>query len=482
MRAKMSLDYRQEHETMCWWKGKVAAKASRKFLQVRRKSYYYTFLNILFYCLTEPSKMRKMCDVITNLGATVPFECFAVEQEKPPKLRSGEETRYQKQLDALVAEHSNRMMLTWDKTSKTIRMGACEFSRYTNFKNRAAWVNTVLHDNDVTGLPSHPKWRNKMASAVLGGSIPQLYKWFNQLQYKQFVVPYKDLLTKISFQRGRIDSKRLQQIVKHEALLRQAVADGQTNLLPILTATGKTPQELKKEMGKSWKVLCKNSLNKNKAVARAYWEIRNPAYLGNVLTFLGTKPTTVLETYSGEDQNVISHVTAHYRGSWGKFDSKIGRQLRDTQMLASQLEKPFDPLWSPRRMKEEHDSMSREITARRYSPAKLDILDFVPVKTFEHEGYTATLLDSRALVAEEGSAMGHCVAGYAESVANGSYLVYSVRKDGERSSTLGINIRKIEGNTVYSFSQHYGKYNARLTDTNEHAIGNLVLINLNEKL
>ena len=410
----------------------------------------------------------------------MPFD--SLKDDEPLRL-TVDNSYEQRCLDALIATYgTTRMQLLWDDTEKCITMGKARFDKYCNFKDRKTWVNIVLMQNDVSGLPGHPKWRNKSVSAVMGGSSAQLYKWFCQLQYKQFVVPYKDLLSKIAFQRGRIDSKRLAKIVKHETTLRQAWKDKQFNILPILMETGKTPQELKKELGNTWKVLCKNSLNKNKAVAKAMYNRAGTRQL-QVIKLLADKPTTVLETYWDYSEDVLTHVATHYKGSWGKLNTKIGRELSDTKMLAEQLEKPFDALWSPRRMKEEHDSMSKELAARRFSPDKLAILDAVPVKTLEHEGYLATLLDSRALVAEEGNAMGHCVAGYAESVAAGRYLVYSITKDGQRSSTLGVNIRdwNTDKKPYFMYSQHYGRYNRRLEDKHEIEIAEVILKILNKE-
>lgn len=407
----------------------------------------------------------------------MPFDIFSSDDDK---LIPCDDKFEKNALDALVKQYGDkRMLLEWDDTEKCIVMGKANFSRYTNFKGRKAWIDFVLSFNEIVGLPSHPKWRNKSVSAVMGGSPAQLYRWFNQLQYKMFVVPYKDLLTKIAFQRGRIDSKRLELIKKHEPILRQAWADKQFNILPILMETGKTPQQLKKELGKTWKVLCANSLNKNKAVAKVYSELGRRTS-GNDLHYLAVQPTTVLSVFGADGPLVVEHVAAHYRGKWHKYDQKIGRELLDTRMLADQLDKPFDALWSPRRMKEEHDSMSKELAARRFSPAKLEILDKISVKHIEHEGYVATLLDSRALVAEEGNAMGHCVAGYAESVAGGRYLVYSITKGGQRSSTLGINVNKKSDDTnYYRYSQHYGRYNSRLEDEHESHLGEIIVKQLN---
>ena len=88
------------------------------------------------------------------------------------------------------------------------------------------------------------------------------------------------------------------------------------------------------------------------------------------------------------------------------------------------------------------------------------------------------LLDNAFDIADEGTCMNHCVGLYAGDVARGTYLVYSVRDmKGNRLSTLGIRI--VEGK--YVFNQHYGKCNSVVTDVEQIAIVESVLVKLNKE-
>ena len=81
-------------------------------------------------------------------------------------------------------------------------------------------------------------------------------------------------------------------------------------------------------------------------------------------------------------------------------------------------------------------------------------------------GWTATLLTKGEDILAEGLAMHHCVAAYADSVAEGKYLIYSIKKDGERYSTLAYSHYRMRPTTKIeeayypaamhtTFNQHY---------------------------
>lgn len=161
--------------------------------------------------------------------------------------------------------------------------------------------------------------------------------------------------------------------------------------------------------------------------------------------------------------------------------------------MAEQLSLKVDPKWTPRRMKEEHDKMSQEINARRYPKTPYESMKDVAVKQLVEGEYTAVLLESGFDIAEEGTHMGHCVGGYAENVKNGEYLVYSVRKNGERSSTIGFSLDKtmklhLDPNKKdevvsmkYKFNQHYARFNRTVTCKVESSIPYKILELLNKK-
>lgn len=378
---------------------------------------------------------------------------------------------------------SGVLRMQHNEEQNSIAFGDCIITNYIQFKNVKAFAKYILNDNKSIHLSWHPKYFNKCMMELLGYPLSHIYKCYKGLAYKIYVVPYLDLLTKIHFKPGKISTETLQKIVATEPLLRQAQKDGQYNLLPIIMELKMSPQELKKTMGNKWKIIANNSLNKNKflaGVTKTVWQqhavekIKNCAHL----------PTTVLQHHGHNSLEILEHIAAHYRGVWSKELNSQIIHINDTKRLAEQLDKPFNHLWSPRRMKEEHDKYSKELTARKFSSKPLQILEGVPTKEFEYEGYKATLLKSRALIAEEGQCMNHCVASYTDSVAQSRYLVYSITKDGERSSTLGISIKKgwmnDENKRYYMFNQHYRRFDHPVENEHEKEIGQLIIKELNK--
>ena len=65
--------------------------------------------------------------------------------------------------------------------------------------------------------------------------------------------------------------------------------------------------------------------------------------------------------------------------------------------------------------------------------------------------------------------MRHCVGGYARPCAQGTYVVYSLHKDGQRT-TLGISRHKTtyeKANHAFNYilNQHYGRFNEQVKDS-----------------
>jgi hypothetical protein len=300
------------------------------------------------------------------------------------------------------------------------------------------------------------------------------------LAYKKFVVPYKKYLAKVDYSPGKIKAQSLSSIRKNLGVVEQVYNDGLHNILPIVARTGKTPSELKAELKGKWKVIAKNSNNKNRYLAKFPEQ-----FYGDVCDL----PTTVLKNRSLHYQVVpdeLRYIAMHYKGSWSnkKVVSDAGHLFRDTKRMADQLGLHVDVRWTPRRMKEEHDKMFSELNARRYPKTQFESTKNILVKEFNAGEYSAHLLESAFDIAEEGNSMGHCVAGYSGSVRDGEYLVYSVRKGGERSSTLGIHIGEWgkDKTPYYMFNQHYAKYNRRVTDETEASIPQKILDLLNNKI
>ena len=95
--------------------------------------------------------------------------------------------------------------------------------------------------------------------------------------------------------------------------------------------------------------------------------------------------------------------------------------------------------------------------------------EFQKLPVVEHNGGVATPLLTRAEGIAEGENMRHCVGGYASLCAQGTYVVYSLHKDGQRT-TLGISRHKTtyeKANHAFNYilNKHYGKFNGQVKDS-----------------
>jgi hypothetical protein len=289
----------------------------------------------------------------------------------------------------------------------------------------------------------YKKTLNKMICEELGISLPYLQRWTYGLWWKVNVAPVKEY-SKL-FRTRRYDIIKLRTVKKNKPLLDAAVADNQTHLLPIINATGKSAEELRKEFGKGvWKKLCGNTFHRNNVLVNA--AVRHgDRELSNQITRNIDIPTTLVQAgyFSRHlpDESVIQFLINSGKGYWGNRKELITlyNTARDTILQCDRLGTTFNPKWSIRRLKEEHDKNTQIELAKKYTKDTFPIFaDKNYPSQFEHEGLVAHLLKSPYDMQMEGQKQKHCVAGYSRSVANGDYLVYSVRdKEGNTLSTIG---------------------------------------------
>lgn len=273
-----------------------------------------------------------------------------------------------------------------------------------------------------------------------------------------------------------------------EELLQQCRKDGIANVIPIVAYFGKSPQELKKSLGEqAWKKLCKNSYSRNRLLFLKSTSRVTPVDWDAV-------PSTILKGRTQWTPEVyewlIKTQDCHLKSI--TTDYNIQREASyylDTKRMCIDAGEAFNPNWSKRRMKEEHDRLSRiqqEIANRRAAEhdaeyAKLLEKDFrelhcglTPVH-FD-SGVVATPLVNMQQVQGEGSKMHHCVGSYANMCAKGTYLVWHLTK-GSVETTLGISVYKGE----YKFSQHYGHCNAIIEDQDLKDAAVFIVNMLNEQ-
>jgi hypothetical protein len=378
------------------------------------------------------------------------------------------------------------LRIEWDEHNKTITVGKWKEDKWKPYQTSIGttpawkiWVKEVAEDNGVFFYEGHPKKFNKVAADFLGISPTKAYSHYRKLAYKHFVAPYIKYLAKVNYKPGNIDAKALLCICKNISVVQQTYEDGLHNILPIVAWKGKSPAELKSQFKGSWKVIAKNSNNKNKYLAKLD---------DDDIVDACNLPTSLLKGINSiyqVDTAALKHLAMHYKGQWNnkKKMQEASRLFLDTKLMANQLGLVVDARWTPRRLKEEHDRMFAELNAKRYPKTPFEVTKNIRVKELKVGEYTAHILESAFDIAEEGNAMGHCVAGYSRLVSEGRYLVYSIKKGDERSSTLGVTIKDWEADKkpYYMKNQHYGKYNRRVTDEVEASIPNKILDLLNKK-
>lgn len=318
--------------------------------------------------------------------------------------------------------------------------------------------------------PSKAEWKkeyNKRVFNELGMSPKALHTWAKKLWFKHNVGDVKQYYR--LFRKRYINTPALIGVKKNKALLDQAVADGQHNLLPILHATGKTPSELREKYGKGlWKGICSNSFSRNMLIAKS---LAHPNISLEYVKEIQDAPSALLH-HTGLHCTVFPFLTHSLRGKWGdaKEMRKWSHIAADTYAMARKLSEPFNQKWSARRMKEEHDRLTALELAKKYSKDTFPVFDVDPLPfpfEMQHEnGLIAVLLTSPYEMQMEGRTQRHCVAGYSSSVAEGKYLVYSVRDaEGNRKSTIGLypithsETRHKERTVTWRVQQHYAACN-----------------------
>lgn len=329
------------------------------------------------------------------------------------------------------------------------------------------------------GIYGSTKNSYKQFNEVYGITPTNFKKCFNAIMNDLWVKPIEKHAKRYAFNStGKINPVALSMIWENLDKIQQCEKDGIENIIPFVCFKSKTPEELKKEYGKSlWKTICKQSMTRNKHIARVPRNVdvnsavKLPSYFlkmgGNAGIFWNE--STVWAFNHGLYNKKAKYALADLRKWMNTYD--------DTKRMAVQLGKKFNHNWTPDKLNEKHEEFVHAIMLKRYSPKPHEHLVNFKHKVVEHHGFVAELLQSPLAIREEGEAMHHCVGGYAEMVAEDKYLVYSIKKDGQRSSTLGI----WKQNGKYEFNQQYGVCNRYVTDEFEKSIGKMIVEKLNEE-
>jgi len=313
------------------------------------------------------------------------------------------------------------------------------------------------------------------------GITPSSFKKVhNTLIRKLWVSPIERHALRYAFTHGgKLKKNVINQIWEMKDEISQCEKDGLDNIIPLVLFLKKSPQELKKMFGKGvWKKLTKNSMTRNLYIAKIV--ATEPSSDINLLLSVKSKHlklgtgTIFAYTWSNINKWLIRNNLYNSKGnpSWGARNMYL-----DTRNMAAQLGVPFNEKWSLEKMQEKHDEYQEKINARKYDKEPFSYLIKFKTKEYVYKEFTATLLHSPYEIHQEGTAMKHCVGSYAGSVGSGDYLVYSITKDGERSSTLGISV--IDGE--YKFHQHYKHCNKHVKDEDEIMLADSLVESLNSQ-
>ena len=276
--------------------------------------------------------------------------------------------------------------------------------------------------------------------------------------------------------------------LEHYELMAQCEKDGIKNILPLVAKSGLSPMELKKVLGKTlWKSICKNSYTRNKQLSK-YWLDGKQI---DILKYRQSLRSGCMDTGPhGMGQRMIDEIRAF---SGVKSDKEMNSNevflanMRFWSDTKFELREDFNPNWSLRRVREEHGKIIRirnEEDDRRRAERDEKYAKLLEVNIGDlHKGLQEIIFESGVVakpllslqeIKQEGRMMHHCVGTYAESSAQGNYLVWHLTKD-KQEATLGItvgqdflfsNIEKamVEKGNSYHFQQMYGFQNKILED------------------
>lgn len=383
--------------------------------------------------------------------------------------------------------HVNKYEFVVDKENKTVSFAGETWDSFRILTSNSEPLSMLGN------FRGSPKKINKEFTEQYGITPTNFRKKFNGLMGEIWIDPVRKHVKRFAYSVTRkIIPHKLLAIHEMLPVIEQAEKDGNYHLVPWIISKKADPKKLREVYGKSiWKQICKQSMSRNKYIV-------NLADHNHAIQHLLSAPSWLLKQgrnghFSASESTEYVMKFADFRinkqrkdfasqAEWRNYYLKLQELQRlidiykDTKRMAVQLGRPFRTDWSPEKLKEKHQEYSEAVLANKYSSETFEHLIDFKHKIVEHRGYTARLLDSPMSIYQEGKAMHHCVGMYSGYVAQKEYLVYTVTKDGKKTSTIGIT-RDVN---KWRLQQQYGLCNASVNCSDERELAEKVVILLNK--
>lgn len=210
-------------------------------------------------------------------------------------------------------------------------------------------------------------------------------------------------------------------IMRRADLIHRAEIDGIPHVAPILVAFNGRPDEVRRRIGKGmWRRIHHSSLETNALRARAKLMVKLD--FGAIMAIpAGALRETVSQC---KTRGLIAvSVAAHIASNRAEMREAV-MLARDALRMGGTLNKS----WSLRRLREEHDKLSRAAARRRSSPEP-----FAEPYEAEIDVYHFRRLISPLDFAIEGAEMHHCIASYSDRARDGLETAFSITGN-ERAS------------------------------------------------
>lgn len=284
-----------------------------------------------------------------------------------------------------------------------------------------------------------------------------------------------DCLRRYGYSGGGRNTNKILSIIEIRDVILRTYQDGNKHLVPLMIKFKKSPEELKKEFGKSsWKKIHHSSEYKirtmvNSLPSRDTWQV---AKIYSGLTPVEVKKHCIMfgglrGDYADETVEYIENeIIRNTKIPLGAVHEKVGMILDTISLIYLCGDKAPRGESLIRELSHLHDEYTdkyRNLKNLRQSvPFNLpEKVVSIGLDLLTESGVVARALKSAREYKEEGDSMHHCIYYYWERAAKQGYLAYHLEnKDTGTKSSLGFNVNK----GVFTKNQHYGACNATVTD------------------